>query len=320
MDWRRLCNFLAISGIAALSAASAACSGGDDPEPSKPSGTQASGALIGTFEIELAASSETTSVLGKVASGPTPATIVWEELAASGDCRLRKPVVPFCDPGCGSDACVADGMCLSYPVGLDAGAVTLRGLAAVDGSPEFTLIEIASTYQAPPAVPLVFPPFTAGDPVELEAAGAEVGAFSLQATAIAPLVVTSGDPAIVSGESITLTWESASDPQSSRVLVKLDISHHGGTKGVVECDTADDGALAIEATLLEQLVDLGVAGFPSVIVSRRAVGSTAITEGRLELVIVSQEEFLVDVPGVVSCTSDDECPSGTCQTDLKCGP
>lgn len=75
----------------------------------------------------------------------------------------------------------------------------------------------------------------------------------------------------------------------------------------------------IEAAILTELVNLGVAGFPAIAVTRKAVGSTTISPGRVELVVSSEVERAVEIPGLTSCTDDMQCPNGqTCQSDLTC--
>ena len=101
--------------------------------------------------------------------------------------------------------------------------------------------------------------------------------------------------------------------------MKLDISHHGGSKGKIECTTADDGELELSSAMVSALVDLGVAGFPTIIVSRKAVGSVTISPGRVDFVAAAEVERAVTLEGVVSCNDSAQCPQGqTCQDDLTC--
>jgi len=101
--------------------------------------------------------------------------------------------------------------------------------------------------------------------------------------------------------------------------VKLDISHHGGSKGMIECDTDDDGALDIPSELVTSLLDLGAAGYPTIIVTRHSDGSTRIAPGFVHLSAASSVEKAVGVPGLSSCNEDTDCLMGkTCQSDLSC--
>jgi hypothetical protein len=298
----------------------------DTPSSEGTAGTSGNGGsddLVGTFQVQVSpepgsATTGVASILGKVASGPSPASLQWELVREVGDCLLEKPKVPFCDPGCGSDVCVSDGVCQPYPTAKDAGEVRVTGVKAEDGSADFALLRVAGSYQPPGSVKLAFPPFDEGAPIRFEAAGQEVSAFALDGVGIAPLVVTGDAPSIEAGEPLALTWEPAADPDASTLRVKLDISHHGGTKGVIECETRDSGSLSVDAGLVQELVDLGVAGFPTVILTRRAVSSTKTSVGRVDLVVYSDLELSIGVPGVVSCTENEDCPSGTCLPDLTC--
>ncbi len=298
----------------------------DAPSPQGTAGTSGNGGsndLVGTFQVQVApdpgtATTGVASILGKVASGPTPASVQWELVQEVGDCSLEKPKVPFCDPACGSDVCVADGVCQAYPTAKDAGEVRVTGVKTADGSSDFTLLRVAGSYQPPGSIKLAFPPFEEGAPIRFEAAGAEIPAFAIDGAGIAPLVVTGDAPAIEPEKPLTLTWEPAADPDASVLRVKLDISHHGGTKGMIECETRDTGSLTIDAGLVQDLVDLGVAGFPTVILTRRAVSSAATSAGRVDLAVYSDLELSIGVPGVVSCTDNEDCPSGTCLPDLTC--
>ncbi|MCY1059414.1 hypothetical protein [Nannocystis sp. SCPEA4] len=286
--------------------------------------------LVGSFQISLVApipaAGDTpatpgkTTVLGKVYDGPVPEQIVWEEAASAGDCRLLTPRIPLCSTPCGGSAvCVEDETCRDYPTAGSVGTVTVEGLRTEGGDDPFTMDPVANTYQPGGSVKLAYPAFAEGDAIHLEAPGDVLGGFSVDARGIAPLELVSEDIELASGAAITLAWEAAAQPELSTIHVKLDISHHGGTKGKIVCAAADTGALEIGADLVTDLLALGVAGFPSIIVTREHVGSTTIAQGRIDLVIGAGVERFVTIEGLTSCSDDSQCSAGqTCQPDLTC--
>jgi hypothetical protein len=282
------------------------------------------GELLGSFKVEVTADESgptmgTTSVLGKVTSGATPSAVVWEEAGAEGACRLEKPRVPFCTPSCGADVCVEDDVCRPYPTAQSVGAVTLTGVRLLDGTSDLALKEVAKAYQPPAGTMFAYPPFQEGDAVKVSAAGGDLPGFDLQTTGVAPMWLSNENLTLEEGEPLELTWEAAADPRASSIHLKLDISHHGGSKGMIECDQDDTGTLSIPAALVTELLGLGVAGFPTVIVTRSASARTSVGSGDVALTIASTIERGVTVPGVESCTDDAQCPTGeTCQADLTC--
>ncbi len=317
-----------------------ACGGGKD-DGNKPgvdagdekmdSGTGDPDTLIGGYQVRLvapapasgdtAAKAGYTTVLGTFFDGVQPAAVVWEVADAEGDCTLSKPRVPFCADGCGGDVCVEDDVCAQYPAAQTVGTVTVTGLLTDTEANTFTIDPVANNYQPSASLKLAYPPFAEGDDVEFAAAGSDFnGPFSVASRGIAELVLTSDDLTLNEGSPLALTWTPGADATAATIHVALDISHHGGSKGQIECDTTDSGSLTIPATLVTALLDLGVAGYPTVKVSRRATGSTTISAGRVDLVIYSQVEAAITIPGLVSCTDTEECPGEqTCQSDLTCG-
>lgn len=282
-------------------------------------------AVIGTFQVQLIPDTDAgpgyTSVVGRVQDGPTPAAIVWEQAAIDGDCRLLTPRVPFCATPCGGSAvCVENDTCRPYPASQSVGTARVTGVRTSTGATSFDMVVVANAYQTPGDLTLPYPAFAEGDALRVEAAGsAWAPAFSLEARGIAPLALAAGAIQLQTGTALALRW-TAPAQADQRVLVHLDISHHGGTRGKIECDTADDGELSVGADLVTRLLALGVAGYPTVVVTREAVGSTALPAGRVELVVTSVVETPVQIPGLRSCTSDTDCgDAGTCRADLTCG-
>jgi len=180
---------------------------------------------------------------------------------------------------------------------------------------------VAGNSQPPAETLLVYPAFAEGSPVTLIAAGtSSVPAFSMQARGIAPLELLNPSIELVDGRSVTLTWVAAAQPTRSAIQVSLDISHHGGTSGKIECVSEDSGRLELPALLLDVLKALGVSGFPTIVVTRSARAVTGMDVGQIELVLRSRVEREVTIPGLVSCEDDLDCPDEqTCLPDLRCG-
>jgi hypothetical protein len=285
--------------------------------------------LVGAFQVKLikpipasAGSPEipgSTAILGKIYDGPSPSQIIWEKGMQEGACTLSTPRVPFCATPCGGSAvCVENDKCQDYPLAHSAGKVTVKGLHPESGGDSFTMDPVVNAYQAPAGVKLPFPAFAEGEAITVSAAGDYYSSFTLESVGIAPLDFTSTMITVEMGKPLPITWK-APTKAGSRIYVKLDISHHGGTKGMIECDADDTGSLEISSALVSKLLELGVAGFPTILVTRKITGSTTITQGRLDLVISSTVEEPVQIPGLTSCTDDTNCPMGqTCQSDLTC--
>ena len=278
------------------------------------------GTLVGTFTLLHKVADASSSLFGKVYDGPTPAGIVWEAALIDGDCELQTPRVPFCSTSCGSAVCVENDVCQAYPTSTPLGTVQATGVLTVENVASFDMTPVVNGYQ-PVTVSLVAPPFADGSALTLSSSGStQVAAFTLRTTGVAPFALTSGAPTLERDQPLALTWTPGLSSTAARIKVKLDISHHGGTRGQVLCDTDDDGSLTLSGPLVTRLLDLGVAGFPTIVLRRVKVGAVVIPAGRVDFVAGSELETSVTIPGLQSCSDDTECTSpATCQADLTCG-
>lgn len=280
--------------------------------------------LVGTFQVlHLVGdgANPTASFFGKVYDGPTPQSLVWELDTKDGECELQTPRVPFCATPCGGSAvCVENDVCKPYPTSKGVGTVHASGLLTAGSVGTIDMTPVVNGYQPPSTVTLAVPPFADGVALTVSAEGSSsVAPFTLASTGVAPIALTSSALTLQTGMPLDLTWTPGSATTAARIKVKLDISHHGGTRGQILCDAADDGALTISAALTTKLINLGVSGFPSIVVQRQKTGSTVISAGRVDYVVGSELENFVTIPGLTSCTDDAECtPPQTCQTDLRC--
>jgi hypothetical protein len=280
-------------------------------------------ALYGNFQVTIVPMNGDTpghtTVVGRVQDGPSLEQVLWTRAAMNGDCQLLTPRIPFCSPTCASgSACTADGVCTRFPTAQSVGTVRVSGVRTAAGQSTFEMLSVTNTYQVPGSVMLPNPAFTEGDTVRVEASGAgAIPAFAVESRGITALALGSTAITVAENMPIPLTWN-APRQMGQRIRVRLDISHHGGTRGMVTCDTADDGELTIAADLVTRLIRLGVAGFPTIVVGRSFTGSSMVQGGVVELQVASDLETPVTIPGLRSCTSDADCDGGTCQPDLRC--
>jgi hypothetical protein len=294
----------------------AACGGATTPDTGP--ADAGSTAPLGGFAVTLVAAAGTspayTSILGKVYGGPVPEATVWTVMEEGAGCQLLVPRVPFCSTDCGGSAACVDGdRCAPYPAAQDVGRVHVTGVGAA-----FDMEPIAGNYQPAAGFTRAYPPFGEGAPIRMTAPGGRLGAFSLEGRGITPLVFEQ-TPAPRMGQPLRLAWTPAGQPELGRIEVKLDVSHHGGARGKIECDVPDTGSLEIPAAQVSGLLALGVAGFPTIVVTRVATATAAVPAGIVALRVLSPVERAVDIEGLRSCTGDGQCSAGQrCGADLTC--
>lgn len=268
---------------------------------------------VGTFRVDLEA--DFTGVQGSVADGVVPQNVpVLED--EEGGCRLYSPPALFCDPACvPGETCARDGTCIPYPSNRSVGTVTIAGLEV---PLEMTPLAPANFYTNPD--PLPHPGFAQGAGIELRAAGGDYEPLVLHGWGIGPLVPALDEILVEPGSPPSLAWDAPADPGPARVRISLDVNRHGASPMHVECDAVDTGAFEIPVSLSEALVGAGLSGFPLVTLWRRTADSTSIEPGCVELFVGSPVDLPVRVPGLDSCTRDEDCPDAeTCRPDLTCG-
>lgn len=304
-------------------AAGAGGSGGSSASGGTGGGGKSS-SVVGGFVLSVTPAAGTAAnkagVLGKVYDAPNPSTVTWVDGISAAGCVLRTPKIPFCDPECeGDDVCTGDGVCQPRANGVNVGVVRMKNVSTSDGALEFELTQVALTYQVPGTVKLAYPPFAELDTVRLEAAGGSGSAFAIEAPALAPIVLTGDTPKLDSGQPFTVTWAPPADASRSVIQVLLNISHHGGTSGKIDCEVPDTGSLTIPADLITGLVDVGVSGWPTVKLTRHAFGTTQTDWGVVSLSVDSDYERPIEIMGIESCDLPEDCASGLCREDRTCG-
>ncbi len=254
-----------------------------------------------------------TSCDGSVADGVVPITIL-EEIGSEGDCRLMRRNNPHCDPACDpGQTCDWDGECVAYPAKQDLGSVTLGGLVQpVEMEPVFP----GNTYYD---TSLPHPAMTPGELITLKMPGGTYGPLRLYGVGVDPLSDLQEVWSIESGEELVVTWKApTTEPRRSEVFMSVNIDQHGTSPGTLVCVFEDDGEATVPAALLEQLVAVGVTGFPSAAIERRTVDSAAAGSGCMDFTVRSRRSVVVDVVGFTPCTTTAECPPGqVCNEELQ---
>jgi hypothetical protein len=317
------------TGSTAAGSSAAAGSGGSAPAAAGSGGEKkANTGLYGAFTLSLNTEREATatamatpartSFLGLVNDGAKPSPNSWLEEQSAAGCKLYTPVSPLCDPSCGSSAaCVSDNMCVPYPKSQSVGTITLQGVG--DAPVEMSPVGSSNNYQPKAGTSLPYPPCAEGAELSLSVEGGAFESFELQTKCIAPLEFQ-GPIKLVKATPLELAWVAPSDPALARIQVRLNISHHGGSRGEIRCDVEDNGTLELPATMVDRLLELGVAGFPTIILTRVSSGGAA-TGGpeNVEFLVQQYVERAVEIEGLVSCNDTQLCPEGqTCQSDLTC--
>ena len=306
------------------SAANAGGGGGGSTGAAGSAGTGASGSagasgsrlLTGTFSVNLRPAVESTmtdafSVAGgSVYDGPIPSILPLVIAQEEAGCQLLKPKIPFCAGGCGGEAaCVANDICMPYPKPQNVGVVELEGL----GSAPVAMDPFPPSFAYQSAA-LPYPPCAEGEAIRLRG-----DSFSAETRCIAPLIIATTDLISVKRQQpVKLVWTASAQPDLARIQIRLDVSHHGGKKGELDCDVADTGAFDIPASLVTALIDLGLAGYPTIVVTR-VLSAASPEEAAVRLVVSAGVEREVDT-GIDSCTEDTDCaPEQLCNKDnLTC--
>lgn len=256
-----------------------------------------------------------TAVDGRVASGVVPSSI-RDETASAGGCRLVEGRSLSCTPACSSDqTCDVGNVCIPYPTAASVGVVTVDGLTApLSMSPT----SVGSYTNG--ATTLPHPAASVGSVVTLTAPGDVLPGFTLTTRGVEAIAVDQTGVALVRDQAFVVTWTPGTE-SSARVRMVLDLAHHGSVAASLDCDGLDDdGNFEVPASMVTRLIDIGVAGFPTLTVTRRTAAKTAIEQGCVDLTVQSSVVLPVTVDGVTSCVEDEECDNGeTCQGDLTCG-
>jgi hypothetical protein len=257
---------------------------------------------LGGFEVQYDA--ETRSVSGHLAERPEP-TASEALVLQIGECRILRRSNPFCDPPCGPGTiCAATGSCVVEPKNLNLGTVTIAGLKKdVRMEPRLPSNEYFDS-ELPDEL------YEPGSEIRLEASGSnEVKSFQLRSTGVPPLTITTTDWTLAPGQGLPIAWPPGNDP-NTRVLVRVSVDQHGNSPVVLTCDLPDNGSVMLDGPLVDELLGYGVSGYPSALITRRAVVAAEVAAGCGDLQIISVSNHTLKVAGHTPCKRTSDCPSG----------
>lgn len=267
---------------------------------------------VGGFDVTL---EETfTAVQGAVASAVRP-NFVPEVTLSDGPCELLEPKNLFCDPMCGAgETCGDDGSCVPLPSNQSVGIVRIEGLSA-----EIEMEARAPVFFYNHVGELPHPALQRGDAIVLLAAPEDLAPFSMATIGIDPLDVTTQSLALAHDSGASLYWTPGSGHEAVAMEIELNIANHGGTPARVQCVTSDVGQFEIPSSMINALLNMGYSGFPSVTLTRAASNIAQIEYGCVAFRTQSRVVIPVEIPGLISCSNDNDCPTAqTCQVDLTC--
>jgi hypothetical protein len=284
---------------------------------SSPGGSSSNGRL-GTFLVALnpaiADAPPYTSILGKVYGAPYPTDVIETVIASDSSCKVYKYSLQACfDPQCtGNQTCVAMNVCESKPSSVSVGDVTVDGV----GPSSLKLTAVNNGYQYP--IDLPYPGVTEGQPVTVTASGGAFSAFTLAAKGVAPVELDNSSYLVSRNQPLTITWVPGASSAGAELALTFNISKHGGSAGYMKCITEDSGTLTIAANVLEELLGLGVAGFPELLVTRSTYAETTVSAGKIALEVQALAKPALNVEGYCSCFNDSDCGSCTDKTKTSC--
>jgi hypothetical protein len=248
-------------------------------------------------------------------------------VSTSNGCTLYKLLAPSCanansgaDCDVSTEVCTATDTCTKMPTKKNVGTVTVSGVQTAAGTSPFALTTSSNSYLTGGDVSIVYPGFTEGAPIKIAASGGDYPAFDITAKGIAQLVLGASSYKVKAASDLNVTWTPPGSASDARIQATLNLSHHGGSKGYIACDVADTGSLTISKDQISGLINMGVAGYPTLVVIRRSTGTAAVGTGQVVLSVESTITPAFAVDGYTSCLLADnsECPTGqTCNQTVK---
>jgi hypothetical protein len=257
---------------------------------------------LGGFELLMESDSATFSgaVYDRVAHSAE-----LQQLGADDSCVLIKQSPPFCDPPCADGKmCMRGGACEAGPQSLDLGAVVVHGLTAP------LTLHAAKPGNRYFSAELAYPPAAPARPVRFQAEGGALGVLQLRSEGVAPLETDAGAWLIERGRPLQISWKVSHRPTQATVRVTVDVDRHGTSPVTLTCSAADTGQLTISSALIDQLLDVGIAGFAAGNIYREVSDHVDLDAGCLDLTLAAHRKRRLQISGAKPCPKDAACADG----------
>jgi len=217
-----------------------------------------------------------------IANPPYGGEMPAEEVLRAGDCVFLRAVWDqLCDPPCTWPQYCEVDTCVGRPPRLSGGKVVVTGLKTGLTLEETTEYHYyAATFDPEPTAGDVF---DEGTVVTATAEGADLPSFSVRTRGVAEMSSGLGcDAKLEAGKPVVVTWQAGT--QGDRVFFSIRSPNHGTQFSRIECETADDGELVVDASLVDLYVpDFHPAG-DGWVLTRTSTGFVDLPQGRVELV------------------------------------
>jgi hypothetical protein len=270
--------------------------------------------VVGTFTVALNPPEDGapafTSIYGDVFSGAYPTEVIETPVVSEGGCTVYKYSQHTCiSPACTTaQKCAGPEDCRAVPDLVSVGTVTVGGV----GASPLTLSLTNNKYQYP--LDLEYPGFDEGAELSISASGAFYSAFTVATSGVAPVTLSADTFELASGTPLLVQWEAGANPDAT-VSINLNISRHGGSSGYLECTGSDSGSLTIPAGPVTRLIELGVAGYPQLVLTRRSRAEVPVPTGKVTFQSMATAVPTLTIDGLCSCFDSSDC--GTCEDTGK---
>lgn len=200
---------------------------------------------VGGFSVQLTPAAggapAFTSFGGGVQNAPDPRH-GRVELANDGPCALTDVPTLTCARDCtaSNQICAGNNSCITEPTFQNVGTVTVTGLPTA-----VNVIRPDNSQYFMDLADIAYPPFADGAALKLSTGGGNYGAFTLLGQGITPLESSGDGLQLARNTALNITWTPPPSAGVTRIIMSMDISHHGGGAARIDCDVPDTGSATI---------------------------------------------------------------------------